>query len=262
MADPIDALDPGYRPLYDALRDWAERTPAIRGLFLTGSLAAGTADRHSDLDMLVVSAPPLLDDAERAIATVEAPLIVHRLPPGDGAFILSVVTEHWHRIDVAFAGAPTPGAIPVYNPDALTVPPAEESSWAPTAEYVLGIVTEFLRIYGLSVVVLGRGDVHATHDGAHLMRGHLIDLLLAEIPAVRPGPKKLLPALTDEHQSILRSLPPLRDDRESLLAFNRAIDRVFVPRARALLEGLGGTWPARLEDATRAYLARGLPRST
>ena len=256
MTEAIDVLEPGYRPLFVALLQWAESDPAIRGLFLTGSIAEGTADRFSDLDLLAIAPTPGLAAAEQAISSVEAPLIVHRLPPGDDAFILSVVTNAWHRVDIAFAPAPGAGAIPVYNPDGLIAPPPATAHFAPTPDDVLAIVTEFFRLYGLSVVVLGRGDVHAAHDGANLMRTLLINLLLAEIPAARPGPKKLRPALSDEQQRVLRSLPALQDNTQALLNFNRAIDATFVPRARTLLTSLGGTWPTEVENATREYLDR------
>ena len=260
MNDAIDVLDRGYRPLYTALLAWAEAQPDVRALFLSGSLAEGTADGFSDLDLLAISQAPRLDEVEQVIAGVERPIIAYRLPPGEHPSVLSVVTDAWHRVDVAFSSAPVPGAIPVYDPEQLDAGPATPvAPPEPTAAQVRAIVAEFFRIYGLSVVVLGRGDVHAAHEGANLMRGHLVSVLLLETPIARPGPKKLLPVLTDEQQSILRALPPLQDDETVLRTFNQAIDAVFVERARTLLVSLGGNWPSDVEDATRAYLDEHAP---
>ncbi|MDH3643466.1 MAG: nucleotidyltransferase domain-containing protein [Gammaproteobacteria bacterium] len=253
--DTIKVLDPGYQTLYAAVLAWAEVCPEVRALFVSGSLAEGTADRFSDLDLLAIADTPRVDEVEKVIAGVEQPIIAYRLPPGENPFVLSVVTNAWHRVDVAFSSTPVPGAVPVYDPEGLDAGPAQPVvPPRPTAEQVRGIVIEFFRVYGLSVVVLGRGDVHAAHEGANLMREHLVNMLLLETPIARPGLKKLLPALTEEQQSILRSLPPLQDNEQVLRAFNEAIDSVFVERARTLLKSLGGSWPRNVEGATRAYL--------
>ena len=257
MLNPADILEASYQPLLTAILDWAKRESSVRGVFLSGSLADGTADSFSDLDLVVVGSRDL-DAVQEVIQSVEAVIISHRLPPGDAAFILSVVTDQWHRIDVACASEPPPGTVAVYNPDDLeapTAPPVPTST--PTVDQVRSIVVEFFRILGLSVVVLGRGDVHAGREGADLLRKHLIDILLLEARAVRPGPKKLRPVLSAEHQAVLRGLPALREDTDEIRHFSAAVDRVFVDHAGRLLASIGGEWPSAVEAATRRYLERG-----
>lgn len=226
-------------------------------MLLSGSLAHGDADQFSDLDLVLLADEPQIEAARQAIEAVEPIVIAYELPPGGAPFILSVVTSDWHRIDIAFATDPPPGAIPVDPPDLEAVPAIEVAQREPTAESVGRIVAEFFRILGLSVVVLGRGDVHAAREGAELLRKHLIDILLLEGRTARPGPKKLKNVLTNDQQGLLRGLPGLRDEHSAIQEFSEAVDDVFTPRAKALLASLGGTWPADVEDATRRYLERG-----
>ena len=224
---------------------------------MSGSLANGDADEFSDLDLVVLADEPLIDAARRVIETVEDIIIAYELPPGGTPFILSVVTSAWHRVDIAFASDPPPGTLPVYPADLEVAPAVEIGPPEPNAESVSRIVAEFFRILGLSVVVLGRGDVHAAREGADLLRRHLIDILLLDGRKSRPGPKKLRNVLSDEQQFVLRSLPSLRDDERAVREFSAAVDDVFTPRARTLLESLDGEWPAEVESATRRYLERG-----
>ncbi len=224
---------------------------------MSGSLAHGDADEFSDLDIIVLADQPLVEDARQAIASVEDTIIAYELPPGGKPFILSVVTSAWHRVDIAFATEPPPGTVAIYPADLDVAPALEIAPLEPTADSVSRIATEFFRILGLSVVVLGRGDVHAAREGADLLRQHLIDIFLLEGRTTRPGPKKLKNVLSNEQQSVLRSLPALRDDEEAVREFSAAVDALFTPRARALLESLDGVWPSDVESATRRYLTRG-----
>jgi hypothetical protein len=62
-----------------------------------------------------------------------------------------------------------------------------------------------------------------------------------------------------ERMAILTSLPSPDATRDSVLAANQAVARVFFPHAKALAAKLGLTWPQAFEDATRAILTRTLP---
>lgn len=249
----------------DRIVSWAKDQEAVRGLFIAGSIAQGTADVYSDLDLVAIAdrdaIEALLESACAIIDAAEPVVIEHRLGP-ETRRILSLVTDKWHRIDFAF-GTPDSDAlnqplVPVLDPEALFKGAPEKTPPAPVAAgRVIGLATEFYRILGLSVVVRGREDPHVAHDGANILRNLLIELFLLEPPVrTRSGAKKLLPILTDEQQTILKSLPPLADDFEVLAVFNESVAGVFVPRARKLIESLGGTWPAAVEQATRTYLRR------
>jgi predicted nucleotidyltransferase len=259
----MDMLEIGYASLFDTIVSWARDQDAVHALLIAGSVAQGTADAFSDLDLVVVTDEGAIDslmtEVSKLIDDAEPVIIENRLSPGR-ASILSVVTDKWHRIDLLFGDAGSgilqQVLMPVLDPDSLyDGAPAEKVPVPVAADRVIAISKEFLRVLGLSVVVLGRRDVHAAHDGANLMRNLLIELFLMEPPsATRSSAKKLLPVLTIEQQGILKSLPPVSDDLKVLAVFNSAITEVFLPRARRLTESIGGSWPTATEHATRAYL--------
>ena len=260
-------LEVGYAPLFKAISAWATKQEAVQALFLSGSVAQGCADAFSDLDFVVVTHQDEIETLTtevRAVIDDNEPIIIeNRLSPGPVS-ILSVVTDKWHRIDFVFgafdSGVLHQTLLPVFDPDTLykdTGTPAQSSTAAADADTVIMMSKEFLRIVGLAVVVLGRKDVHAAHDGVNLLRNILIDLFLLEPPLrTRSGAKKLLPVLTDEQQEILKSLPAVSDDMETIIAFTSAIAEVFLPRARHLVESIDGIWPVAAEQATLAYFQR------
>ena len=256
----IDLLEPGYARLLRIIADWAEAHDSIQAMFVSGSVAEGTADAFSDLDLVVVvnqsNLMALLDEVRAVINDAQPVVLDYRR----GVDVLCLITEDWHRIDLLFAGSDSGVLdrvlIPVFDPDDLYDGAAREETLEPaTADDVIKLAMEFLRVLGLSVVVHGRKDVHVGHDGADLLRHSLVELLLMEPPRqARPSAKKLLPVLTDEQQSLLIDLPPVADHLELLNAYNAAVASVFLPRARELTEALGGVWPIALERATRTHL--------
>jgi len=51
--EPLAALPDSYRPLFESLLTVCENDPQVRALWLSGSLARGTADAGSDLDTII-----------------------------------------------------------------------------------------------------------------------------------------------------------------------------------------------------------------
>ncbi len=260
----ITQLDPGYMPIFEAFETWGQAHGSIQAMYVSGSLAKGDADVFSDLDLVVITPiediDVLVEKALDVISEIEPVVLENQLKPIPGICVLSTITDQWHRVDVAFGSAESgilyQQLVPVFDPDGLYkgAPPETEPSPA-SADEVVSLVTEFLRVLGLSVVVNGRGDAHVAHDGANLLRNMLIELFLMEPPrSLRPGAKKLLPVLSEEQQAILRDLPPLADNFELLNAFNQTIAAVFIARARVLVSSVEAEWPEELEAATRTYL--------
>ncbi|MBQ74804.1 MAG: hypothetical protein CMQ20_07240 [Gammaproteobacteria bacterium] len=261
----INVLEAGYARLFHTLVDWGRTQDSVQAMYVSGSLAKGTADAYSDLDLVIVvletEVNTLLDDVLEVIGTVEPVVLEYRLHPLEGICVLSIVTDKWHRLDLVFGGSDSgilnQLLIPVFDPERLWDGTFSEEDPSPvSSDEVIKLATEFLRVLGLSSVVNGRGDVHVGHEGANLLRNMLIELLLMEPPRrTRPSAKKLLPILNDEQTAVLRGLPPVADDLEILNTFSTSLACIFLPRARKLIESLGGVWPAELEDATRAYLS-------
>ena len=102
----IDMLEAGYAEFFGSLIDWGETQNFVEAMFVSGSIAKGTADAFSDLDLVIVApeaeVTTLLDDVREVIDKVESIVLEYRLHPVKGITILSIVTEKWHRIDLAF----------------------------------------------------------------------------------------------------------------------------------------------------------------
>ena len=95
--------------------------------------------------------------------------------------------------------------------------------------------------------------------GVGLLRDQLIALMVAETaPAVKPGALGLRRVLPPGDLAILEAAPVVAPNRESVIEASLAYAALFLPRARALCDRIGATWPQTLEDAARAHLKRAL----
>ena len=173
------ALRPGYARLLQTIADWAKVHDSIKAMFVSGSVAEGTADAFSDLDLVVVVNQPdftaLLDEVRTVINDVEPLVLDYRLR----GQLLCLITEEWHRIDLVFGGSDSgvldQVLIPVFDPDDLYEGAVSEKTPEPaTADDLIKLVSEFLRVLGLSAVVHGRKDVHVGHEGADQKLGVMV----------------------------------------------------------------------------------------
>ena len=72
------------------------------------------------------------------------------------------------------------------------------------------------------------------------------------------GVKRLNPFLSGEQRALLESLPALVATLAAVADYETVVAQIVIERGRALAERTGATWPAPLEDATRAHLEREL----
>jgi predicted nucleotidyltransferase len=244
------------------LEAFAERAAeAMRGderivaAWLGGSLAAGTADGYSDVDLRVA----VLDEAFDAVVADWpalpdriAPTVLRRkIGPPDSP-IVTAITPEWLRFDVAIARASAPeraGDRLLFDRRAAPPEPGAPVPRPDPAARLPGLVEEFLRVLGLLRVVAGRDEPVLAAHGAGMLRWSLVELFLLENRAQRGGMLHLTRYLTAEQRALLEELPP------TPLAMNAALARAFLPRARRLMAAHGQPYPEDLERATRAYLA-------
>jgi hypothetical protein len=240
--------------------------PGVGAAFLAGSLGRGEGDRWSDLDFAVVAAeddhPGIRDAWWRMIeATTE---IVHRFEVGGR--VLSAVTSDWHRADLHLVTAEQPGqrsrgtvlmivdriGFQAGLPESL--PPSR-----PDPARIKGIITEFLRVLGLSPVVAGREEWVVMVAGTGMLRDLFARLLVEESPLPdRGGALHLSRLLSDADMAMLTGLPCPPPEREALLTAQATIAHLFLPRARRLAGCTGLAWPEAFEAATRRRLAEEL----
>lgn len=239
----------------------------VLALLLTGSLATAEHDSYSDIDAVLVVAPADLPDfvaeARSWVETVTEVVLWKQVHPPYPLF--HAINPDWLRFDLTIAAPDRLGlsrdrARPLLDRagiyDAL---PAHPPASALKPEAVGRIVEEFLRILALAPVPLARRDYVGAVTGAGLLRGLLIELMVAEQnPVVPPGAKSLSRVLPPEAIALLEALPSPGAARESALAANVAIAEAFLPRAHRLAERTGLTWPQRLETACRDHLRREL----
>ncbi len=243
--------------LIDRVVDDLAPDPRVRGLWLTGSFGAGTADEYSDVDMFVLVADAHVGGyaaewLDRVAARYE-PLLARRL---GGAPVFNHVLPGWLRWDVVVGG---PAGLNDLDPD-LVMELLNRDGVRPAPSFRAGVETgtvrelteEFLRVLGLLPVVVGRGELVTAATGAGLLRQLLTTLLRyrAEGPRLS-GALHLSRVLPADELAALAALPPVYAERGAVVRAHLSCAAMFLPVARELL---GGEHPAALEQACWDYL--------
>ena len=259
---------PFQQSLIDSITRALSADARIESAWLSGSLGKGGGDAFSDVDVTVVVPESVFDAVLKhytADLTAIAP-VVHTFTHGFGRLVSSV-TQDWQRFDLTFlkpaefAAMPLGELKPLFNRGTpQKAVPAAPPPHKPQAARIEQIVREFLRVLGLAPVAMGRGEYLASLDGAGLLRRMVIDLMQEKngIGPVRGSAIHVNVHLTGEQRRALEALPPLSADRESLLAMNEALWRIFRPLGQDLCAQTGAPWPSAFEDATREHLAHAL----
>jgi len=251
--------------LIDSINLALSRDSRIKSAWLAGSLGRGSGDAFSDVDIAVVVADADLQAAlnsYRENASSIAHVVQINLVRGR---VLNCITTDWDRFDLTFmkpgefAGRPFEPMMALFNretPERET-PPA--SAYEPSADRVLEIVNEFIRVLGLLQVGIGREEYVLLEDGIGLLRRMTVDLMIEKngiAPSARGGALHLRRLLTPEQHALLSALPPVSATRESALAGHQALARLLLPLARDMAARAGAIWPSAFEEATRRHLAR------
>lgn len=255
------------RELIAAIEACLSADPDIEAAWLAGSLGAGRGDAFSDVDVLVLTAQGRVADVVKRygadLSGIAPTVLVNTL----FGRVLSVVTEDWSRFDLSFVeGAELDRydrarLTPMFNRGGREPPVQPPSTYCPRPDDLTRMIEEFLRVQGLGVVGLGRGEYVVCLSGGELLRKMTVDLMLDENgvgPGERGGALRRNPMLTAEQRAELAGLPPVAADHDTILSANLALAAIFLPRARRLAQRIGATWPQALEAATRAHLAKHL----
>ncbi|HQT53744.1 nucleotidyltransferase domain-containing protein [Phenylobacterium sp.] len=235
----------------------------IRSVWLYGSLGRGDGDAWSDVDLVAE-----VHEADRAGCLADYRRGQPGMPPMILAMalygrILAATTPDWERFDISFV-SPTElagmdgGALKPLRGERTLHPEAHSAQPDHRAgERVEAMVIEFLRILGLLPVAVGRGEWLVAQQGDGLQRRLLIDLMVEENgvpPSARGGAKKLNAFLTPEQRAVLEALRPPAAQPGAVIDAAADLARLFLARARPLVDRLGATWPAAFEQATRRHL--------
>jgi len=258
-------ISPQQHSLIDSITRVLSVDSRIESAWLTGSLGKGAGDEFSDVDVTVVVPEASFEETLSAYSSdtsAIAPVVFSQVVHGR---IVNSITANWDRFDLTFvkpaefAVMPLTAAKPLFNrgtPERLFAAPPPYKTTAPR---VLQLVNEFIRVLGLTPGGIGRNEFFNLQDGVGLLRRMTLDLMLEAngIGAnARGGALHVNMFLTDEQRRALESVPPVGATRESVIAADVALARIFLPLAKKLATETGATWPSAFEDATRRHLAR------
>jgi predicted nucleotidyltransferase len=250
--------------LIDSITSVLESDSRVEAAWLSGSLGRGEGDAFSDVDVLVLVADGRVAEVAASYAgdpsKIAEPVLVNAL---FGGRVANIVTRAWERFDLSFVEAAElsrfdAGSLaPLFNCSGRAPPRREVKTYKTTANRLLKLVNEFLRVRGLETVGIGRREYVVGVSGIELLRRMTLDLMLEENgidSANVGGALRRNPFLTDEQRDLLENLPAVRATRESIMESGRAMTAVFLPRAKRLAAEIGMEWPTAFEQATRAHL--------
>lgn len=246
-----------------ALVEAARSHPGVKGLFVSGSLAKGEADEFSDLDFVAVADPiPSWPDLVKTFTE----LVLVR-ESTFGPKLTNMVTGDWMRCDIltlppeAFGAFQAVTALkPVFDPAGLlTGAEPVTLQLKPDVHKISAAIEEFIRVLGLTPVVLGRDEHVLAVTGLTLMRANLMTILVeATAQGGRRGALHLRGVLPPEDLALLRSLDLPAAEPNAIRAATCRYAAAFFARGREIADGLGIVWPTQLEAAVRRHLSRTL----
>lgn len=254
--------------MQEAIAERLEADMRIEALFVGGSFGRGGGDRFSDVDLVAVVPPKHQETVAadwKTVLEAIAPIVFWNDFPRP-ALIINAVTKEWRRIDLLIIDRPALQARsrdslkPLFDRPGLYATLPETKTWqGPSKSRVEGLIKEFIRVFGLLPVVIGRGEFLLGQMGVGLLRGMLADLLREEVErADKGGMLNWTKLYSPEQLALIASVPAPEPTREGIIEAHLACARAFFPRARQLTERLDIAWPHDFEDAAWRHIEREL----
>lgn len=264
----LAALVPSYRPIFDRLLSVSEADNRIRALWLSGSLAKGTADSGSDLDILLAIADGDYEEFvahwPQWLAAITPTLLARELPSRRGFYSTTAGCE---RVDVVYEPASAVPASPhryrfvIFDRDGLdaAVPPPGPVP-GPDPERLRQIAEEFFRVEAIAPAMIDhRRDYLLVAGGVHDMQVMLYRLFVeCNQPQPPMGVKQWSARLTARQREILTALPVARPERESVVTALHAVVTAMRTEGRAAATACGCDWPVDLDDGVQRYVDQAL----
>ncbi len=262
----LNVLPAGYIDLFDRAREVFDSKDMVRALWVSGSLARGTADAGSDLDLIVTVEDSAHEEFaanwREWLAEITPTVLAKELPFARGSFYS--VTPTWERLDVIVERVSDVASThfrvrtAVFDKDdLLETIPQESAPVGPSPEKLSELIEGFLRIYGMLPALVAREDWLLGIEGIHILRDLLYRMFVeANAPLPPVGMKQWSAKLTEEQREILEGLPTGAPSRDAVIEGNLAIANAFLPAARRIAAQHSIPWPDRLEAATFEHLRR------
>lgn len=262
---PLAVLVPSYRPLFDRLLAVCEHDDRIRGLWLSGSLAKGTADAGSDLDVLVAvrdgDFEEFIANWRQWLARITPTLLAREMPFGRGCFYST--TTGCERLDVICEPV---SDLPssrfcyrhvIFDRDGLSAfVPAPDPLPGPDFERLRRTVEEFFRVEAITPLMLNqRRDYLLVVQGVQDLQRILYNVFVeCNQPQPPMGAKHWSARLTAAQREILTALPVATPDRDSIVRAHSAVVAAMRTAGRAAVVACGGSWPADLDDGVQQFV--------
>lgn len=256
---PSEHIPPRLRQLALDLAAAAEQEPKIRAAWLEGSIATGTADDWSDLDLhLLVTSGPAFEAVEW-VRRVRSLVLADAIPGVTGAFIC--ITPDWLHVDVivheseARLDPCTPRLVLTDNAAAVPTGAPSEASVRCAPYFPHDVVSIFVYRLGEAATDLRRNDLIGLTRLTGQLRDGLVSLLLAHngvpVAQVRKCAERFLAA---DQRALVASLPAVSLSAQSLAAFVAATAAAFTAAARELAAICDAEWPDPFFQATRSFV--------
>lgn len=265
----LDVLPAPYGPLFDRLLAAVEADQRVRALWLSGSLARGTADAGSDLDVLLAVRDGDLDAFTTGwrewLAAITPTLIARELPGMPGC--VYATTDTCARLDVvteavgALPATPHRQRLVVLDRDGLDATvPAPRPGPGPDPARLAELVEEFLRQQAIfPAAVVARGDWLLGVTGVHSVQQLLYQLFVETNQPLPPmGVKQYSSRLTPDQRAVLAALPSPRAEPDAVVAAMRAAVAAFRTAGRAAATAAGATWPDHIDGPVQEYFVEQL----
>ncbi|HEX5089232.1 MAG TPA: nucleotidyltransferase domain-containing protein [Nocardioides sp.] len=261
LTEAIAPLEDGYAELLAAVAELLREDEQVRALWVSGSVARGTADAGSDLDVVVTVRDPAPFTDPSAWSSLD-PVITEPIPGRAASFALTV--RSGLRIDVVVEGVEELAATPyrhrveVFDRDGLVVPDPPADGGGPDPAAMGAVVTEFLRQAAIfPAAVVAREDWLLGQVAVHNYSVLLFRLFAESNRPLPPmGVKQWSARLTEPQREVLAALPQPRATREDVVAAMIAVRDALITHGRVAVESVGGTWPDGIEAAVAAYWRR------
>jgi hypothetical protein len=266
---PLAALVPSYRPLFNRLLSICEDDERVRALWLSGSLAKGTADGGSDLDILLAIRDSDFEEFVTRwrlwLAGITPTLLARELPFARGCFYST--TTGCERLDVICE--PVSGVSAsrhryrrvIFDRDGLDATvPAPDPPPGPDRDRLRRLVEEFFRIEAIAPFMLNqRHDLLVVVNGVQSLQRMLYDVFVeCNQPQPPMGVKQWSARLTAEQRAILTALPVAAPESESIVVALKAVVAAMRTSGRAAVTAAGGSWPTGLDDGVQRFVDRSL----
>lgn len=244
MTGGLDIIDPRFTPLYDRALAVLDADERVTSIAIGGSVASGTADEWSDLDLQVLAHADRYDeflaDWPVWLAAI-TPTVFARTPIAP--FVINTVTTDGLNLDIV-----------VYKGEPFEFPPSTEYTvgalssvrFADVRDALEYAVAEHLRGVIGPFISLVQRDEHVRHlTGVPHLLGLLTTVFLAELGAPPPG-KQWNATFTPEQLAAVAALPAVSANRDEIIGFGLALSELLVTRARPLFVELELEWPTAL----------------